>query len=100
MVDKKNPITAKFKRGGRLYQGDALRHIPEGGWLPHGQRSITDQPVTTEEVDEAHEAYASAKAASKARAQAKAKSSPEPPGPPPQQERRCRNQRTYDQWQQ
>ena len=84
MVDLEIPMRAKFtsklpkarQRGGQVYQGNALRHIPEGGFLPHGQCSIVDQPVTTEEAEEAQEAYASAKAVSKARAKAKAKSPP------------------------
>ena len=107
MVDLDIPMTAKFtskltkarQRGGQVYQGNALRHIPEGGYLPPGQRSIVDQPVTAEEVGEPEEAYATAKAAAKSRAKAKAKSPPEPPGPPPQQDRWNRNQQAYDRWQ-
>ena len=54
MVDLDIPMTAKFlarltstrQRGGQTYQGNALRHIPEGGYLPAGRQSIIDQLVT------------------------------------------------------
>ena len=101
MVDLSIPIQAKYtarltrarQRGPQsLYQGTALQHIPGGSLLPPGQSSILDQAVTSEEAAEANQVYAETKAKAKPKATANANS----PGPP-REERRRRNQETYDQ---
>ena len=103
MVDLSIPIQAKYtarltkarQRGpNSLYQGNALQHIPGGSLLPPGQSSILDEAVTPEEAAEADQdqVYAETKAKARPKAAAKAKSAG-----PPREERRRRNQETYDQ---
>ena len=102
MVDLGIPIQAKFtarltkarQRGPNIYEGNALQHIPGGSLLPPGQSSILDQAVTPAEAAEADQIYADAEAKAKPKAKAKANS----PGPPTREERRRRNQDTYDPW--
>ena len=100
MVDLDIQTQAKFtarlthsRQHGQPHHGNALQHLPRGGYLPAGQTSILDQPVTPEEAEAAREIRAKARA----KAKAKAKRPPEPKDPPPQQDRWQRHGR-YDQW--